>query len=135
MDANYTGPAPGFNTSVNPCLDLARLDPLGTAGAAPAGLSDPTNEDAPGDQAEGIKGQAGTDKEDSVAASANQQAITDRKRFSTLRAELALARYTLTRTDASDGAVTYQASRWGMTRALGSMVEVEAFAARVGATR
>ena len=125
----------GSGPSTSPCLDLARLDPLGIAGAAPAGLSNPTNEDAPGDQAEGIKGQAGTDKGDSVAASAYQQAITDRKHFSNLRAQLALAGYALSRIDASDGAVIYRASRWGMARMLDSLVEVESFAARVGATR
>ena len=125
----------GVNTPAPPCLDLARLEPLGTAGAAPAGLSDPTNDDAPGDQAEGIKGQANTDNGDSVAAPADPQAIADRKRFSTLRARLALAGYGLTRTDASDGAVIYRASRWGMARMLDNLVDVESFAARVGATR
>ena len=125
----------GANTPAPPCLDLDRLAPLGTAGAAPAGLSNPTNDDVPGDQAEGIKGQAGTDKGDSVAASANQQAIADRKRFSTLRARLALAGYALSRIDASDGAVIYRASRWGMTRALDNLVDVESFAARVGVAR
>lgn len=123
------------DTSVNPCLDLDRLEPLGTTGAASAGLSNPTNDDAPGDQAEGIKGQAKTDNRDSVAAATDQQAITDRKRFSTLRARLALAGYALSRIDASDGAVIYRASRWGMARMLDSLVDVESFAARVGATR
>ena len=113
----------------------ARLEPLGTAGAAPAGLTNPTNEDAPSDQAEGIKEQRKTDSRDCEAAPANRQSAADRRRFSILRAWLTMAGYALICIAASDGAVIYQASRWGMTRALVSLVEVEAFAARVGATR
>ena len=76
MDSDYSGAvALGFNTSAPLYLGHARLEPLGTADAVSAGLIGPTNEDVPGDQAEGIKGQAKTDNRDSVAASADQQAI------------------------------------------------------------
>ena len=124
----------GFNAPAPPCLDLARLAPLGTAGAAPVHV-DPECETARVASASRIEKQGTTDNRDSVAAPADQQAITDRKRFSILRARLAIAGYTLSRIDASDGAVIYQASRWGMTRMLDNLVDVESFAARVGVAR
>lgn len=54
------------------------------------------------------------------------------KRFSTLRARLALAGWVLTRNDAVSA--TFTASRWGRSTAvLGDLAAVDAFAGRVGA--
>lgn len=53
MDAHCIGAtAPGFNTPANPLLDS-----FGGTGGAPAALTDRTNDNAPGWQAEGVKGQ------------------------------------------------------------------------------
>lgn len=54
------------------------------------------------------------------------------KAFTTLAAQLALQGHTLTRTNPSDGPVTYYASRWGMVRALPDLDAVAAFARMVG---
>ena len=54
------------------------------------------------------------------------------KRFSTLRARLALAGWTLAETVA-DGGAAYTAGRWGMSRTLADLEAVEAFAEQIGA--
>ena len=105
-----------------------------TAPESLAGLK-PESETARVASASRIDEQGTTDNPDSEAVPADQQAIADRKRFSTLRARLALAGYALSRIDASDGAVIYRTNRWGMVRMLDNLVDVESFAARVGATR
>ena len=63
----------------------------------------------------------------------DQPGTTDCKRFATLRARLALAGWGLIRTDPSDGAPNYFATRWNMPRELADLAAVEAFADRVGA--
>ena len=65
----------------------------------------------------------------------DQPGTTDCKRFATLRARLALAGWGLIRTDPSDGAPIYFATRWNMPRELADLSAVEAFADRVGAAR
>ena len=74
-----------------------------------------------------------TDNRDSASSRAGEQVGVDQKRFVNQRALLALAGYALTRSNESDGAVTYFASRWGMVRALDNLIDVASFAARVGA--
>lgn len=56
----------------------------------------------------------------------------DRKAFQTLRARLALAGHTLSRTEATDGSCSYFVSRWGMVRELRDLQAVEAFAKKAG---
>ena len=56
-----------------------------------------------------------------------------RKAFLTLRAKLALAGHTLSRTDSTDGPVTYCVGRWGMVRELRDLEAVQAFAVQVEA--
>ena len=129
MDAHCIGAAaPGFNTPANPSLDSSS----GTGGA-PAGLIGPTNDNAPGWQAEGVKGQREAFNSDCEGSGSVDQARAD-KRFSNLRASLAIVGYVVSQTRQPGGAVTYQASRWGMTRALETLMDVEAFALRVGVT-
>jgi hypothetical protein len=55
------------------------------------------------------------------------------KRFDSLRARAALRGWQLWRTTPADGDPRYFATRWGMTRALGSPAEVDAFLCQVGA--
>ena len=65
----------------------------------------------------------------------DQPGAIDCKRFASLRARLALAGWGLIRTDPSDGAPIYFATRWNMPRELADLAAVEAFADRVGAPR
>ena len=128
MDAHSIGAAAsGFNTPATPSLDSSS----GTGGAS-AALIDGTNDNAPGWQAEGVKGQREIVSPDCDGTGSNDQ---DRaERFTTLRVRLGIAGYAFTQTRQPGGAMAYQASRWGMTRALETLVEVEAFALRVGVT-
>lgn len=115
-------------------VDAAGLATLGAAAAAPAGLSPPAKDEAPGWQAEGFRDQGRADSPDSAATPADDQAdAADAKRFATLRARLALAGWMLSRGTAADDAATFSAARWGMARDLGTLAEVEAFARQVGA--
>lgn len=60
--------------------------------------------------------------------------VADEKAFHTLRAHLALAGHTLSRTDASDGARDYFVSRCIFVRELPDLDAVAAFAKQVGGT-
>ena len=62
-----------------------------------------------------------------------EQPIDDGKCFATLRAQLALKGYGLSRTAADDGPVYFHVNRWGMVRALCDLAAVRAFAESVGA--
>ena len=116
MDTNKNGAVvPSVTTSAYRCFDPACLASLGAAGAAPDRIA-PVGETA-------------------GAARNREQVSADQKRFVNQRALLALAGYALTRSNESDGGVTYFASRWGMVRALATLVDVASFAARVGATK
>ena len=123
----------GFGPSASTYLDLDHLEPLETAGAAPAGI-EPQSETARV-SARAVSNAKGSLMTDYQSPHGGEQVSADNKRFATLRAWLAIAGYRLTRTNETDGAVIYQASRWGMARMLDSLVDVESFAARVGATR
>lgn len=120
--------------------DRARVDPaglasLGTAAAGPAGLSPPESDEAHRlAGAAGFRGHWQDDRPDSPPELADEQAgAADTKWFATLRARLALAGWTLSRTAAGDGPATYYAIRWGMARDLASLDAVAEFADRVGA--
>jgi len=54
------------------------------------------------------------------------------KAFQTLRAELALRGYGLSRTHGDDGPVCFHVNRWGMVRELRDLAAVRAFAAQLG---
>ena len=55
------------------------------------------------------------------------------KAFATLRAELALQGYSLSRSSAADGPVSFYVGRWGMVRELRDLAAVIAFAEQAGA--
>lgn len=55
------------------------------------------------------------------------------KWFATLAARAALRGWRIWRTAPADGDPRYFATRWGMTRTLGSPAEVDAFLCQVGA--
>lgn len=57
------------------------------------------------------------------------------KAFATLRAQLALAGYSLHRSDAEDGPRNYFVTRWGMVRGLRDLPAVSKFAESVGMRR
>lgn len=111
----------------------AGLASLGTAGAAPAELSPPTKDEAPGWQAKGFRDQTKTDNANCASPTfGEQQSVDVSKSFTTLRARLALAGWVLTRTGAVSA--TFTASRWGRSTAeMRDLAAVEAFAGRVGA--
>ena len=56
----------------------------------------------------------------------------DNKAFATLRAELALQGYSLSRSSAADGPVSFYVGRCGMVRELPSLAAALAFAEQVG---
>lgn len=115
----------------------AGLALLGAAAAAPAGLSPPRKDEAHRlAGAAGFRDQGRADTPDCADHPAGDQpGATDCKRFTTVRARLALAGWGLIRTDPSDGAPVYFATRWNMPRELRDLAAVEAFADRVGAPR
>lgn len=55
------------------------------------------------------------------------------KQFATLKARAALRGWQLWRSDPADGGACYLATRWGMTRTMGNLAEVEAFLGQAGA--
>lgn len=57
------------------------------------------------------------------------------KAYATLRAQLALAGYSLHRSDAEDGPRNYFVTRWGMVRGLRDLPAVSKFAESVGMRR
>ena len=130
--------APGLAAPELACTAADGLAPLGTPGAAPAGLSLAHKDEAHRlAGAAGFRGQGTADNPD-CAQSAHpvhheQPTGDDAKRFATLRARLALAGWTLTRHDASGGPVSFYACRWNMPRELADLAAVEAFADCVGA--
>lgn len=114
----------------------AALAPLGTAAAAPAGLNAPHKDD---DHrlagAAVIREQGKADNPDCADYLAGDQPADDCQRFTALRARLALAGWTLSRTASGEGSVTYSASRWNRPRELAGLAAVAAFADRVAASR
>lgn len=58
----------------------------------------------------------------------------DDKAFQTLRARLALAGQTLSRSNGDDGPVRFYVTRWNLIRELRDLDEVRRFAALVGVT-
>jgi hypothetical protein len=56
----------------------------------------------------------------------------DHKAFATLAEQLALHGHALTRSNPSDGPVTYYATRWGHVRHLPTLDDVKAFVRQIG---
>jgi hypothetical protein len=132
---NLTEHAHGAGTAAPELAAAGRaagLAPLGTAAAAPAGLTEATKDEARTtvDAAPGFKGQGKESKSDCADDAATV------KRFATLRARLALAGWALTRTEAgADSPPRFYASRWNMARELADLAAVDRFADRVGAPK
>lgn len=107
--------------------DPAGLAPLGAAGAAAAGVGPAPNDEAPGVMAEGFRDQETADSLDSAAAHIAEQD----KAFSTARAKLAIAGWTLHIVDGG-GAAAYWVSRWGQSRTLPDRHALAQFMKQVG---
>jgi len=56
----------------------------------------------------------------------------DRKEFASLQAAFALRGHELTKTESTDGSVSYYACRWGLSRHLPHMEAVKAFLHQIG---
>ena len=93
-----------------------------------AGPVTPTSEKAP--DAANVEGPVQTKTKCLIF----EQPADDGKRFTTLRAMLALRDYSLHRTTADDGPVCFYVTRWGLVRELPDVASVRAFAEQVGAT-
>jgi len=113
--------APDAPSSVRP----AGAASVVAAAASPAGLT-VQKESAP-------VAQATQSREQNEHRNSATEASAD-KAFQTLRAELALRGYGLSRTHGDDGPVCFHINRWGMVRELRDLAAVRAFAAQVGAT-
>ena len=57
------------------------------------------------------------------------------KAFSTLVAAFTQKGYTLQRTDADDGPISYFTTRWGLVRCLRSLDDAQCYLARIGGAR
>ena len=128
---------PGLAAPERAHVNPAGLAPAGSPGAAPAGLIPPHK-----DEAHRLAGAAGLRDQDNADSpdcaddlAGDQPGAIDCKRFATLRARLALVGWGLIRTDPSDGAPSYFATRWNMPRELVGLAAVESFADRVGAPK
>jgi hypothetical protein len=105
--------------------------------AAPRACQGPPRNEEPTEALAGTGGfgdQGKTRNSDSESTPATeQQGAADSKRFATLRARLALAGWTLTRTSAADSPVVFFATRWNKPRELAGLDAVAKFASMVGA--
>ena len=99
------------------------------------GLSPPHKDDDPKLAGDGVVKEHGkaNSREYADQQADDQQGATDGKRFSTLRARLALAGWELSKTPAVDAPDVFYASRWNMARELHGLAAVATFADRVGA--
>ncbi len=69
---------------------------------------------------------------DEVGREGQGRCVDAGKAFATLRAELALRGYTLSRSSAADGPATFYVGRWGMVRELRDLPAVAALLDQVG---
>jgi hypothetical protein len=117
-----------------PAAIAADLAPLGTAGAAAAGLIDSPQDKAP--KLAGVGGFAGQQKADTADCADGpciDQSGHGAKEFATLQARLALKGWALVRTRSAQGPVKLHVTRWGQLRELPDLAAVHAFANQVGA--
>lgn len=123
MDAHHRGAVPGLAASELAHEDAAGLPPLG-AGATHL-LVTPTSYNA--HLAVGaVERQGATDP------LIFEQLTGGGKRFATLRAQLALKGFGLSRTHVADGPVRFYVTRWGLVRELRDFAAVCDFADQVG---
>ena len=126
MDAHHLGHGPGLAAPEAPAsLCAAGAASVVADAVAPAELT-AQKKSAPTAQAAQSRPQI--QHEDSATCA------SDDKAFQTLRAELALRGYGLSRTHGDDGPVCFHVNRWGMVRELRDFAAVHAFAEQVGAT-
>ena len=91
-------------------------------------MSGPTKDEDPTVAAAGLQGLAQAVSLNSATSAAEDKA------FHTLRARLALAGQTLSRSNGDDGPVRFYVSRWNLIRELRTLDDVLRFAALVGVT-
>ena len=126
MHAHQYGRGPGIAASeAAASLRLAGTASVVADAVAPAGLN-PQKESVPAAQATQSREQT---EPSNFATGAGAD-----KAFHTLRAELALRGYSLSRTHGDDGPVCFHVNRWGMVRELRDIAAVRAFAELVGAS-
>ena len=126
MRAQHFGHGPGLAApEAAASLCAAGVASVAADGVAPAELN-PQKESAP-------VAQATQSREQTEPSNFATGAGAD-KAFHTLRAELALRGYSLSRTHGDDGPVCFHVNRWGMVRELRDIAAVRAFAELVGAS-
>ena len=126
MHAQLIGHGPDFAApEAASSVRLAGAVSVVADAVSPAGLT-PQKESAPA-------AQATQSREQNEPLNSATDAGAD-KPFQTLRAELALRGYGLSRTHGDDGPVCFHVNRWGMVRELANIVAVRVFAKQVGAT-
>ena len=130
MEAHNHGTLPSLAAPELALHDVVDLAPLGTAAAR--AVVTPTSDNAHLAVGAVVKGQGRTDNLDCADYLAGDQPGDDCKRFATLRARLALAGWGLIRTDPTDGAPIYFATRWNMPRELADLAAVARFLDQVG---
>jgi hypothetical protein len=124
MDTQDHGTAPGLAAPEPAHHDVVDLALPGTAAAN--AVVTPTSEKAPDGANVGGLVQTKT-------RSPNIERLDDDgKRFTTLRAHLALRGYSLHRTAADDGPVCFYVTRWDMARELRDLATVARFLEQVG---
>lgn len=130
-DHHHGAHAPGLAAPELACLPHVDLAPSGACAPPTAGLSPPQDDEGPrAGERRAFKGQGEGDSSDCADTGTTPQC----KRLATLRAELALAGWTLTETPGAEHGA-FIATRWGMARDLRGLDDVAAFARRVGAAR
>ena len=124
MQANDYATKAGMGAPELAHHDHVDLASLGTAAAR--AVVRPTSEKAP--DAANVEGPGQTETQCPIF----KQPADDGKRFATLRANLALKGYSLSRTAASDGPVCFYVNRWNMARELRDLAAVARFLDQVG---
>jgi hypothetical protein len=124
MDARNHGSEPGPAAPELAHYDLVALAPRSTAAARALKVN--IREKAP--DAANVEGPVRTRTSPPILA----QTAYVGKRFATLRAQLALKGYCLSRTDGDDGPVYFHVSRWDMVRELRDLAAVARFLDQVG---
>ena len=124
MDAQDHGTVPGLAAPEVAHHDHVDLAPLGTVAAH--AVVTPTSERAP--DAAIVGGPVQTETQCLIF----EQPTDDGKRFTTLRAHIALKGYSLQRTAADDGPVCFYVTRLGMSRELRGLAAVAQFLDQVG---
>jgi hypothetical protein len=124
MDTQDHGTASGLAAPEPAHHDVVDLALLGTAAAN--AVVTPTSEETP--DGANVGGPVQTKTQSAIF----EHLADDGKRFTTLRAHLALRGYSLHRTAADDGPVCFYVTRWDMARELRDLAAVARFLDQVG---